>query len=360
MKNKVYLLVLLVGLFQILSCKKDSKQPIQQQTTGKSLENGISGFSIDGQLLPAIIDTGKNLITVVIPHGVNLKNLTVNFSLASQVNATINNQAVSSGAVVDFTKLTYLTVTSADKKRSTSFEVSVQTDLFYEGLIGNLIAEKSLNKSYNFYYDQFDGTIWSSVNCGPAVAAMAAKWADSTFNKTPGEARQVYEPDGGEWSTRNIFDYLRDDNVDMEQYPTNNLDSLVKANIDKGQPIIFCLDIYYVSVDNLTYHHVNKYYPSIQPGTGHFILVKGYKQMQNGFYLEVYDPWSQHLEYYPSIIPHEPFGQDRYYLDTDIKKATDVWDATAYVIALKGKKVTNSLNISNAAKRQSIHLAYGR
>jgi hypothetical protein len=53
------------------------------------------------------------------------------------------------------------------------------------------------------------------------------------------------------------------------------------------------LDMYYVGCDNLPYQYLNKFYLTNAPGWGHFIAVKGYKQMQNSFYLEVYVPYSQ-------------------------------------------------------------------
>jgi hypothetical protein len=353
MKNKVYLFLLLVSLFQVLSCKKDSQmqQPVNQQVPG--LETGLLSFSINGQLLNAIIDTEVNTIRTLISHTADKNNVIINFSLANQVNAFINNIPITSGSKMDISKLVYLTVSSADKKRSTTFQVITQTDLQYFGLVGDVVEEKSLNKDYNYYFDQFDGSTWSSVNCGPAVATMAIKWADSTFSKRPGDARAMFSPDGGDWSDRNIGDYLHYYGITNAVDTIGNLDSLVKTNIDKNQLLILCLDWYYISYNPSTYQHINKPYPSTIPGTGHFLLVKGYKQMPTAFYLEIYDPWSQGRPYFPGIIPFEPIGQDRYYLDTDIKKATDVWDTYVTIVASKGQKIVSSIK-SNSKQR---HLA---
>jgi hypothetical protein len=355
MKGKICLSILFVYLF-FASCKKEPQPQIQQLAPIASLETGLVSFSIKGQLLPTVIDTQKNVISIIIPHSFSLQSLTINFSLANQVNATVKNTPVSSGTTMDFSKLFYFTVTSADNKRSTTYLVDVETDLFYFGLTANLIAEKSLNKDYNFYYDQFDGSTWQSVDCGPTVATMAIKWADSTFDKLPIDARHMIEPGGGEWSTRNVSDYLNFYGVNMVGESISNLDSLVKANIDKNQVIILCLDTYYISVDLLPYQHLDKFYPSALPGIGHFLLVKGYKQMSNGFYLEVHDPWSQNREYYPSVIPHEPIGEDRYYLDSDIQTATLNWDPTAYIVAPKGQQVIASTKFNN----KPIPMAYGQ
>ncbi|MGZ3767689.1 MAG: hypothetical protein ACXVA2_23700, partial [Mucilaginibacter sp.] len=56
------------------------------------------------------------------------------------------------------------------------------------GLGSTLTAEKSLNKTYDYYFDHFDGSQYQTVNCGPTVTTMAIKWADSTFLKKPVDA----------------------------------------------------------------------------------------------------------------------------------------------------------------------------
>src|ERR1700744_412642 len=134
MRSKIFTLLLCVCLIQVLSCKKDSK-PVVNTPQNQSLEQGLVSFSINGQLLPASIDTTQNKITVVVPRTVPMQNLTVNFTLASQVSATINNSAVPSGETIDFTKPVVLTVTSPGQNRSTSFQVNVETDLQYFGVV---------------------------------------------------------------------------------------------------------------------------------------------------------------------------------------------------------------------------------
>ena len=360
MKGKIYSLIFFVCLF-LVSCKKDSKQPAPSQAP--SLENGLLSFSINGQLFNTNIDTVANNINIVLPHTLDLHSLTVNFTLASQVSATIKGAPVSSGVTMDLSKLVYFTITSADKKRSSTFLINTQTELVYYGLIGNVVTEKSLNKSYSYYFDQFDGSPSQAFNCGPASSTMAIKWADSTFTKKPVDARNTYEPQGGWWSTRNVTDYLNLNGINNETDTLSNLDSLVKVNIDNNRVIILCLDMFYVSYDELVSQHLDKFYATAAPGWGHFILVKGYKQMTSAFYLEVYDPYSQAQEYFPSVIPHEPRGQNRYYTSPDIKTATDVWNPYAMIIAPKGQQVTSStkLQVNSISKpRKPVPIAYGQ
>ena len=54
--------------------------------------------------MPAVIDTILNTVTVTLPDGADLHNLSASFIVASQVNAAINNAQVSgSDAVINMT-----------------------------------------------------------------------------------------------------------------------------------------------------------------------------------------------------------------------------------------------------------------
>jgi len=173
MKNKFYLLVAFVSLCQVLSCKKDSQPQEQVRVVQQahSLEGGLKGFSISGELLAANIDTITNTITAIIPDSAD-QHITVNVKVAAGVTAAINNASIGNSSVADFTQPVVLTVSSSDKQRSTSFKITIETESLYIGFDGPVIAGKSLNKSYNFYFDQMDGSIFQSVNCGPAVGTM--------------------------------------------------------------------------------------------------------------------------------------------------------------------------------------------
>ncbi|WP_295669765.1 hypothetical protein, partial [uncultured Mucilaginibacter sp.] len=174
-----------------------------------TLENGLLNFAINGELTGANIDTISNTITVIVPDSANLRNITISFTLASHVTATINNTGAASNAVYDLSKPIIFTVSSADKQKATAFQLIIQTEMEYFGFSDTITTGKSQNKGYNFYLDQFDGSRFQSVNCGPAVTTMAIKWADSTFSKTPVEARSIYEPKGGWWYTSDVVSYLK-------------------------------------------------------------------------------------------------------------------------------------------------------
>jgi hypothetical protein len=333
MKN-IYLLIIISAFVNLLGCKKDSQtQPQKQfQPQTHSLEKGLVNFSIDGELLAADIDTIANIITVIVPDSLNQHKLTATITLASQATATINNARTGINITYDFTKPVVLTVSSADKLRSTSFQVIIVTKSQYIGFDGPIIAEKSLNKSYNYYFDQMDGSTFQSVNCGPAVGTMAIKWADSTFAGTPADARSAILPQGQLWTLTDIKIYFYENHINAAIEPLTNIDSLVKVNIDNNRLVIFLIDIWGIPFNFIPYQHISKFYQS--GDNGHFILVKGYKQTGSTLYFEVYDPYSNG-EYY-SVLDHTQIkGKDRYYIDKDVNHAAEEIEPNALIITGK-------------------------
>jgi hypothetical protein len=352
--NRCFLLSsILIILLQVSSCKKDS-QPAQQihaQQNNTSLEKGLMDFSINGELLAASVDTIANIITVIVPDSINQHALTVNVTLASEVTAVLNNISINSSAVYDFTKPVMLTVTSANKQRSTSFTIAIETEMQYIGIDGTLIAKKSLNKNYNYYFDQMDGSEYQSINCAPTVATMAIKWADPTFTGTPAYARSQIPLGGQLWESTDIKIYLNENNVNTAVDTLKNIDSLVKTNIDNNQLIVFCLYIGIVPLNDISWQHVSRFYYATGDAV-HCILVKGYLQTSKTFYLEVYDPLSNN-EYYTGLDYDQIKGKDRYYRDSDVYVGAKYFEGTVIVAATKGQKVmaaAHQLNTNIANK----------
>lgn len=354
--NAIALLVITTSF--IFSCKKDAKQPAPGHV--QSLEKGLVSFSANGQLIDAVIDTLHNTVIFVLNDSANFHSITINFALAGNVNAKINGTAAKSGAAIDFTKPVALQLTSTDGKRSTTFDIVAETELQYLGVGGTVLSRKSLNRSYNFYMDQFDGSPFEIYNCGPASTTMAIKWADSTFTKTPAYARTIYMSSGGWWVTSDVMDYLGQDNISNTIDTLDDLDAVVKRNIDAGNVLILCLDMYYVQLNPSPYQHTQKFYETNAVGWGHFILIKGYIQTSNGMYLEAYDPYSNGLMY-GILTPGQLRGKDRYYYDYDIKIATDNWWPYAIIAAPKGKTLPSSVRgVSTFSLHKTVPEAKGR
>lgn len=360
MKNKYLLFIVAFCLLQIFSCKKDQHAvpPTQPKKPITTLNKGLLVFSVDGEFVPSTIDTIADVITVTIARGGDLHNRKVDFSLGSQVNATVNNTGAQSGAMLDLSKPVTFAVTSTDGKLSTTFKVVTQTEFGYMGIAGDIIAEKSLNKTYDFYFDQIDGSPFATTNCGPAVATMAAKWADSTFAKTPAEARNLIRAEGDPWYTGDIQGYIHYDGINSSTDTLSDLQGLVKNCIDHNNVLVLCLDMFKVPHNPNINQHTHKFYQTTYAPWGHFILVKGYKQTENMFYLEIYDPWSYGMRY-NYIFNNQLKGMDRYYSTADLAQATHDWWPYAIVIAPKGQKTVTSTRLKINSLHKDIPQAYG-
>jgi hypothetical protein len=362
MKNIAYLFVLLVGLLVNSSCKKDSKNTGESPThlpPNHSLEKGLVSFSVNGEFVPSVIDTLTNTITVTLPDGADIHNLTATFLLASNVNVTVNNAPVAGSTVIDLGTQSVITVTSTDNVRHTSFTIVPQTELQYFGVGGIMQGATSLSRSYSFYYDQFDGSTWQAINCGPTVTTMAIKWADSNFTKNPVDARNEILPSGGWWYTNHVQIYLTEHGINNTVDTLSDVAALVKQAVDNGDALILCLDMFSVPYNGLDYQHTQKFYPTGAAGWGHFLFVKGYKQTSTNFYLEIYDPYSGG-DRYNSIGGNQLKGRDRYYASDGIKAATNIWWPYAIILAPRGKSIRFSTHLKVDGLRKTIPVAGGQ
>jgi Peptidase_C39 like family len=196
------------------------------------------------------------------------------------------------------------------------------------GLGTNLIKSISNNTNYYWYYDQANSGTYSSVNCGPTSVSMAIKWTNEFTNSSPIAARNTYRSEGGWWLTFDIINYLKDNNVTNSIISLSSID-ILKDKIDNGKIIILCLDMYYVQYQtNDAYHH-SKFYSADSPAWGHFIVVKGYKEVDNQTFFETYDPYSYGERYADNSLK----GKDRYYKAADLDLATNNWWDYAIVIS---------------------------
>jgi len=362
MRSKVCLLLLGLVMILAFSCKKDhagGPSPTQFPPKDHSLEKGLITFSADGELVPSVIDTTLNTVTITMPDGADLHNVKASFLLADQVNATTNNTSISSGAGIDLSQPLTITVTSADKTRSTTFTLVLQTELQYFGISGNISAQKSQNKDYSFYIDQFDGSTWQAINCGPTVTTMAIKWADPSFSKKPVDARNEILPSGGWWYTSHVQQYLTENGISSKIDTLADVEATVKQTIDDGNLMILCLDMFSVPQNPLTYQHTQKFYYTNAAGWGHFLLVKGYKKTNNSFYLEIYDPYSGGATY-PTVETSQLMGKDRYYISNSIKTATNIWWPYTIIVAPKGKVLKSAGHLKVDAIGKSIPDARGQ
>jgi hypothetical protein len=79
---------------------------------------------------------------------------------------------------------------------------------------------------------------------------------------------------------------------------------------------------------------VDKFYTAASVGWGHFIVLKGYREVNDKVYFEVYDPYCNSLKYSDGTLK----GKDRYYRSEDIFSATSKWWNYAIVISQAGDR----------------------
>ena len=175
-----------------------------------------------------------------------------------------------------------VTLTVSDGNSHTTTTRTVEVPAFSNvrsyGLGKSLTNEVSNDVDREWYIDQSNSGPHSLLNCGPASVTMAIKWFDENFSGTAQDARNVYHSSGGWWYTNDIIAYLNNYNVNNR---TINLDlmSNLKSEIDAGNIIIICLDMFHVDYEKDPDHHVNKFYETNSVGWGHFLVVKGYKEI---------------------------------------------------------------------------------
>src|SRR3569833_1099065 len=320
MMSRACILLIFCFTTVFFSCKKETaKHPVD---TFSALS--LSSFSVTGQMADAFIDKVADTILVVVPSGTNMHSVAVSFKVDPGTIVKLNDHVINSESMSDLSQPFTLTILSSDRAQSISFKGKVQTDLQYFGIAGSLVAEKSLNKTYNFYLDQFDGSTYESINCGPTVSTMALKWGDSTFTGTPAGARSQIPENGGWWYTSDNQDYLCGHGMQSTIDTIDYLPNIIKNRIDQGNLVILCLDMSYVPYNFSITQHVQKFYQANTVGWGHFLLVKGYKHTSSNFFLEIDDPYSGAREY-TGVDNGQLKGKDRYYDSKGIYEATFRW-----------------------------------
>ena len=169
----------------------------------------------------------------------------------------------------------------------------------------------SLNRDYNWYIDQKHTGDASNYNCGPACAAMAAKWSDKSFSKSAIDARNTYPNNGKGWHMSVIHNFLTENKIPCVYIINKISEAAIKRHLIKGSIIIVSINTKHISYNNNPEQRTGKHYGS---SFGHYIIIKGYRVMNNETYLEVYDPYTMDNFYSDGT----PKGKDRYYLSDEV------------------------------------------
>jgi len=262
---------------------------------------------------------------------------------------TIQNANSSSASFIlpqltESTEITIdLTVCDGDKCGTASQTILLPeyTEIRKWGLGRDLEAEQSNNVDYEWYMDQMNTGVHSYVNCGPTSVTMALKWFDEEFSGTPEDARNTYVSSGGWWYTSDIINYLNLYSANNYTIYLSDLD-LLMDELDNGNILILCLDMFYIRSSTVDEWHIDKFYATNSEGWGHFIVIKGYKIVDGNILYEAYDPYCFGVSYPDQTLK----GKDRYYRSEDLDIATNIWWDNAIVISKSTDKSTNAVDIN--------------
>lgn len=201
------------------------------------------------------------------------------------------------------------------------------------GLGIDLKNAHSNNVNYNWYCDQMNTGSFSLINCGPASVTMAIKWVTPDFTKSPEDARNIYQTGGGWWYTNDVINYLNLHSVNNYTIDLPHIDTIM-SQIDMGNIIILCLDMYYIRFETKSNWHVDKFYSTSGEGWGHFIVIKGYQIVDDEVFYEAYDPYSFGSRY----SDHGIKGENRFYRSEDLNEAVSRWWKYAIVVSKNTSK----------------------
>lgn len=223
--------------------------------------------------------------------------------------------------------------------------VPVLSEVRSMGLGMEGLPKKSNEVGYEWYIDQGNTGPYSTVNCGPTSVTMAIRWADILFTGTTIDARNMYRPDGGWWYTNDIIGYLDHHRINFYVVALDNMNTMT-GELDKGNIVILCLDMYFIRNEDKVRWHIDRYYRADYTGWGHFIVVKGYRIVDNKLLFEVYDPYGFGKTYNGG----QPKGKNRYYRSEDIDNSSNIWWDYAIIVSrssVKGKAGLDPASIPN-------------
>jgi hypothetical protein len=345
MKKSLQLSIVITMAFLFTSCWKNHDAKIVK-------------YQISGNPATIQLDGHNKTVNITFPTNVTVANpLIADFDLSEGAVAYVSNIIQVPGVTQNNFEMPFSYIVKAEDKKTTAEWKVISTNnsvTLKWGLGGFQTQSKFNNRAYSFYIDQKNTGTYSSVNCGPTATTMASKWSYAAYTKTPEDARAAYRPSGGWWYTSDIHNWLVDNSI-PHRFISLSVNAaatqlILKEKLDSGKVVILCVDMDKVRSGPADDRRIDKFY-STSPNWGHFLLVKGYRKVENEFYYELYDPnsWGQ------VYTTGELKGMDRYYRTSDIYDATSIWWNYAIVIYEKGTK-----SVSYIQDISSFPVAWGR
>ena len=325
MKRIYALLILFATVFGFVGCSDDDRcEPA-----------AFVSYSIRGYQEKAVIDARQRTVFLRLPDTVKSgANLCPEFEVTPGTVVTMNLEEQKSGAeTLDFGDMQLYTLTSGDGKSDRWHVTVTNNDYTASYGLGNFLTYSCSNNGRGDFYRQQQHTgEHSGENCGPACAVMAALFVDPSYAGTVEEARQE-RPTNGDggilWYDNTISGYLYDHGFscfwrNFGEFDIRTPMEEVLLQLRWGAIAVCCLDIYQVreQVFQDRGYRADKYYHTANSGSGHFIIVKGYRVVSDEVWFEVHDPWGLDMVYADGT----PMGANRFYRASEVLESTLAWN----------------------------------
>lgn len=337
-QNMYIWLVILACSASVISCKNTEAELFEYQVMqeGADVVLNQENLSIEvwfeSQAIPA-------------------EGISAEFLLSDGADAFVNNTLQISGVSKNNYGVPFaFTIISEDELASKTWQVrSSNNDFTSEwGLGGFIQKEVSLDRPYDWYIDQGQTGFHSDWNCAPSSVVMASRWCERDFPHSVEDARAMYNSTGGGWYTEDIDNCLTDFGIDHSIFPLSDYreetTQLLIEEIENGNIILLAIDVHYLDTNYDPLKRVGKYYHTIKLGTGHCIVVKGFKKVDGKVFFEVYDPIGYDYTYNDGTFK----GRDRYYsADNLYTAAFATWNYAFVIMGPNGRK-SNKPNVKAA------------
>lgn len=182
------------------------------------------------------------------------------------------------------------------------------------GLGTNVTEAVSNNRDYDWYVDQFNTGKSNHVNCGPSSIEMVMRWVNKDSSITAEEIRNKYLPEVSRGTELSTISYCLTEKNITNRYLRDISANGFKNELKAGNIIIVGLSFGDISYNMINEERVGKY---SDVDYNHYVVVKGYKVVDDKLYFETYDPGSMNYKY----IDGTPIGKDRYYLVGELIRA---------------------------------------
>lgn len=217
-----------------------------------------------------------------------------------------------------------VSISTSEQGDGLPYEERLYLNSLHWGLGHNIEKYVSNNRDYDWYVDQWHTGLYWYENCGPASTEMVGRFHREDFGATASELRDLYRSEGGWWYGSDITKSLTLFGVEYSTISIVYSRDLIRV-LDEGSVVLVNPSMEYIKMQQADYHHTGLFYT---PGTGHFIVCKGYVIVDGSTFFEFYDPWSIGETYEDGSLK----GIDRYYDEKSFMKSIRKWYVGGIVV----------------------------